>query len=291
MSSAVLRTLRKRPWVSSGAVGLTGSVAVAGLTEYTAEYRERHYPSTSCQLPREYNRTAVRDYWIQRPVSLAKRLGQIVYELSPLMMAHVRDFRLIPAFRTKPYSPDDPEYINLQQLHAKELREALTNLGPAFVKAGQQLSIRPDLVPAVVLKELQKLCDSVRPIPDDEALTMIREELGIENLEALFDNLHLVAAASIGQVYKARLKETDEDVAIKVQRPGMRRSFSLDLFLLQQYGDAVDLFTSIFTNQAPFHRALFDNYSHGSYSVRLNPCILLSFAVVLYESYAVLFPC
>lgn len=132
---------------------------------------------------------------------------------------------------------------------------------------GQQLAIRPDLVPPIVLKELQKLCDSVRPIPDEIALQMLKDELQLETLEGIFDNVHLVASASLGQVYQARLAESGALVAIKVQRPGMRRSFSLDLFLLQKWGDVMDWFTSAFTEQTPFHRALFDNFSSGSYSV------------------------
>jgi predicted unusual protein kinase regulating ubiquinone biosynthesis (AarF/ABC1/UbiB family) len=127
-----------------------------------------------------------------------------------------------------------------------------------------------------VLKELQKLCDSVRPIPDELALALIRQDLGHDNLSDLFGEkgeehgLQLVAAASLGQVYKARLRKTGEEVAIKVQRPGMRKNFSLDLFLLQQYGGMIDSFTSAFTMQKPFHRDLFDSYSKGSYSVSLS---------------------
>lgn len=173
---------------------------------------------------------------------------------------------------------------------AVRFREALTNLGPAFVKAGQQLAIRPDLVPPAVLKELQQLCDSVRPIPDEVALHILREELGLEKLNAtstngmahssstgseyprartledVFDGVSLVASASLGQVYKARLRDSGDLVAIKVQRPGMQKAFSLDLFLLQLWGDLMDAVTSICTKQVPFHRSLFDNFSKGSYS-------------------------
>jgi predicted unusual protein kinase regulating ubiquinone biosynthesis (AarF/ABC1/UbiB family) len=237
-------------------------------------------------LPRSYDRQAVRDYWVQRPISVARRLGHVVYELVPLAGSYFRDFLIFPS--------EGEQALKLQTLHASQLREALTNLGPAWVKGerffmgcsranqswssflihsdfslitgGQQLSIRPDLIPPAVLKELQKLCDSVRPIPDEMALQVIREELKEPDLNRIFEDMHLVAAASIGQVYKAKLRATGENVAIKVQRPGMRKSFSLDLFLLQKYGDVLDTFTSMFTKQAPFHKALFDNFSKGSYS-------------------------
>jgi aarF domain-containing kinase len=134
--------------------------------------------------------------------------------------------------------------------------------------AGQQLSIRPDLIPPAMLQELQKLCDSVRPVPDTIALELLRHELEVDTLDLVFDDLHLAASASLGNVYKAKLRATGEVVAIKVQRPGMLKSFSLDLFLLQRWGDFMDAFTSTFTQQAPFHKALFDNFSRGSYLVR-----------------------
>jgi aarF domain-containing kinase len=144
------------------------------------------------------------------------------------------------------------------------------------------------------LKELQKLCDSVRPIPDEIAHQLLRDELNVDDLSTVFSDLRLVASASLGQVYQARLLQPlapsadrllsayrrknspsvpdqtlGQLVAIKIQRPGMRKSFSLDLFLLQQWAEFVDSFTSIFTRQAPYHRALFDAFAQGSYSVSL----------------------
>ncbi len=68
----------------------------------------------------------------------------------------------------------------LQRKYAIELREALTKLGPSFVKFGQALSIRPDVLPSVFLVELQKLCDSVPSFPTCEAIRVIEQELGYE---------------------------------------------------------------------------------------------------------------
>lgn len=165
----------------------------------------------------------------------------------------------------------------LQRKHAVAWRLALTALGPAFVKAGQQLSIRPDILPAVVLAELQQLCDAVEPVPDAIALELLRQELKVDRLDQVFcEPPVLVAAASLGQVYKARLRlpidsNTNDQkqqpvVAIKVQRPDMLTKFSLDLYLLQRIGAAVDVFTSLFTKQPPFHTALYDSFASGSYS-------------------------
>ena len=139
-------------------------------------------------LPRAYNREALHDYWSGRPITATKRLVTVAYELGPRLGAYLRDFRVT----TENYHNQE-----LQGIHALKLRQALTTLGPAFVKAGQQLSIRPDLVPPAVLKELQRLCDSVEPIPDDVALELLQEELQCDDLESVFKDLHLVASASL----------------------------------------------------------------------------------------------
>jgi len=102
------------------------------------------------------------------------RLATILSEFLPLVVHYTRDFHIAPLVT-------DTSIINkeeLQRNHAVRLRESLTKLGPAFVKLGQQLSIRPDLLPAVVLKELQQLCDSVKPIEDKIAFSTIVNELG-----------------------------------------------------------------------------------------------------------------
>jgi predicted unusual protein kinase regulating ubiquinone biosynthesis (AarF/ABC1/UbiB family) len=76
-------------------------------------------------LPRSYDRDAIRDYWIQRPISIAKRLGHIVYELAPIAGAYTRDTWFVDEHENKDV---------MLTKRAADLREALTNLGPAFVK-------------------------------------------------------------------------------------------------------------------------------------------------------------
>ncbi|KAL7580034.1 hypothetical protein ACA910_005019 [Epithemia clementina (nom. ined.)] len=248
------RRLGARPLAKTGVLVGTGVIGGAFLTEYRSEQKN----GTENSLPREYDWGKIDHYWNARPVSTVKRLVSILYELGPVGVYYVKDFVLF-----KPESPDAA--IALEVKHAAGLRDALTNLGPAFVKAGQQLSIRPDLVPPSVLKELQKLCDSVRPISDEAAMEVIRQELAIDEVDKVFDEIKLVASASLGQVYKAKLRSTGDEVAVKVQRPNMRRSFSLDLFLLQKIGVLVDVFTSTFTNQPPFHKPLYESFAAGSY--------------------------
>jgi ubiquinone biosynthesis protein len=114
------------------------------------------------------------------------------------------------------------------------LREMLDELGPTFVKFGQLLSTRPDIVPPDVVAELRKLQDDVRPFSFAEARAVIEGELGLE-VERLFLEFEEtpIAAASIGQVHRAVLPNGDR-VAVKVQRPGAPRQIEADLALLYQ---------------------------------------------------------
>jgi predicted unusual protein kinase regulating ubiquinone biosynthesis (AarF/ABC1/UbiB family) len=116
---------------------------------------------------------------------------------------------------------------------ASELRQILTRLGPTFIKVGQALSTRPDLVRKDFLDELVKLQDQLPPFDNDIAFALIETELGMP-VEKAYREISPtpVAAASLGQVYKAILP-TGEEVAVKVQRPGLRALLSLDLYLMR----------------------------------------------------------
>jgi ubiquinone biosynthesis protein len=116
----------------------------------------------------------------------------------------------------------------------QHLRDVLDELGPTFVKFGQLLSTRPDVVPPDIVAELRGLQDDVRPFPFEQAERVIEEELGntIERLFLEFDPTP-VAAASIGQVHRATLPN-GRRVAVKVQRPGAPRQIEADLVLLDQ---------------------------------------------------------
>ncbi len=121
-----------------------------------------------------------------------------------------------------------------QRRRAIQLRELLTRLGPAYIKIGQALSTRPDLVPPVYLEELTQLQDQLPPFDNEIAYRFIEEELGDrpENIYAELSPQPL-AAASLGQVYKGKLK-TGETVAVKVQRPDLRECITVDLYILRR---------------------------------------------------------
>ncbi len=112
------------------------------------------------------------------------------------------------------------------------LRMALEELGPTYIKLGQILSTRPDLIPVDFLQELSKLQDKVPPFPAHAARKIIETELGVmlENLFAQFDDTPL-ASASIGQVHRAQLQDGRE-VALKVQRPGIQKVIEVDLEIM-----------------------------------------------------------
>jgi ubiquinone biosynthesis protein len=116
----------------------------------------------------------------------------------------------------------------------RHLRELLDELGPTFVKFGQLLSTRPDVVPPDIIAELRSLQDDVRPFPYTDVERVIRAELGqpIERLFLEFDREPL-AAASIGQVHRALLPNGRE-VVVKVQRPNAPRQIESDIELLEQ---------------------------------------------------------
>uniref|UniRef100_A0A7N0R8L0 Protein kinase domain-containing protein n=1 Tax=Kalanchoe fedtschenkoi TaxID=63787 RepID=A0A7N0R8L0_KALFE len=117
---------------------------------------------------------------------------------------------------------------------ARQLRNLLCDLGPSFIKAGQVLANRPDIIRADYMNELCILQDDVPPFPNEIAFRIIEEELG-RPLETVFSRITstTIAAASLGQVYKATLRETGEDVAIKVLRPGIEPIIYRDLFLFR----------------------------------------------------------
>ena len=129
------------------------------------------------------------------------------------------------------------------------LTRALTALGPAYIKFGQILSTRPDIVGDVLAEQLKYLQDKLPPFPMAEAMAMIEAEIGAP-VDALFSEFsEPVAAASIAQVHRAKVRETGRDVAVKVLRPGIERAFRRDI-------DAFYLAAEVLELLAPASRRL-----------------------------------
>ena len=128
----------------------------------------------------------------------------------------------------------DPAAQAIGSERGRHLREMLDELGPTFVKFGQLLSTRPDVVPPDIVAELRSLQDDVRPFPFAQVREVVEAELGLKIEQAFlrFDEVP-IAAASIGQVHRAMLPNGDE-VAVKVQRPNAPGQIESDLALLYQ---------------------------------------------------------
>ncbi len=119
------------------------------------------------------------------------------------------------------------------RFRAKELTNLLVELGPAFVKAGQALSTRPDIIPVILLEELSELQDQLPGFDGNKAMELIEEDLN-KKIDEIFLSIDKdpISAASLGQVHKAVLKN-EEIVAVKVQRPGLREQITLDLYIVR----------------------------------------------------------
>jgi len=127
---------------------------------------------------------------------------------------------------------------------AERIRLTLTDLGPSFVKLGQIISTRPDLVPQDVVEELKKLQDDVPPVPFEQLKPLLELELGasLEDIYEDFDEKPM-ASASIGQVHRAKLKipgSSSLDVVVKLQRPNIKDTIERDIDLLYWMAKAIE---------------------------------------------------
>lgn len=125
------------------------------------------------------------------------------------------------------------------------LREKLISLGPTFIKTGQALATRADVLPVEYIQELAKLQDEVPHFPTEQARAIIESELRVK-LEDIFDNFEdtPIAAASLGQVHRARLR-TGQVVAIKVQRPGIHKHIEFDIHVLRRIARRLERYPNL----------------------------------------------
>lgn len=167
-----------------------------------------------------YDPDAIAAYYRRRPFQIVFRLAEILWLFAGygLQLLWDRQFKR--------------QAINARK-RAARLREILTQLGPAYIKVGQALSTRPDLVSPLVMEELVKLQDQLPPFSNEIAFRFIEEELG-QPPAKIYASLspNPIAAASLGQVYKGQLK-SGEAVAVKVQRPGLAQQITRDIVILR----------------------------------------------------------
>jgi predicted unusual protein kinase regulating ubiquinone biosynthesis (AarF/ABC1/UbiB family) len=169
---------------------------------------------------KQYNPEAIARYYLYRPWLAWGRLLRIIFSFAGFLLSLKWD-----------------EWQNQVEQNkgkrATQLRQLLTNLGPTFIKVGQALSTRPDLIRKDFLEELVKLQDQLPPFDHDLAQHIIETELN-RSIDEIFSELSPkpVAAASLGQVYRGRLI-TGEEVAVKVQRPHLRPVITKDLYLMR----------------------------------------------------------
>jgi predicted unusual protein kinase regulating ubiquinone biosynthesis (AarF/ABC1/UbiB family) len=135
-----------------------------------------------------------------------------------------------------------------QERQAEWLKNKLIELGPTFIKIGQSMGTRADLLPLPFVKALGELQDNVPPFPNDIAFARIEHELGrkISDIYKEFE-LEPVAAASLGQVYRASL-HTGEEVAVKVQRPNLEATIKGDLAILKKVANFAERFPQLNEN-------------------------------------------
>jgi predicted unusual protein kinase regulating ubiquinone biosynthesis (AarF/ABC1/UbiB family) len=159
----------------------------------------------------------LRAYW---------RFFVVAYQFGPLLLAYARDrrrFLLFGGSRT----PDR----ETQQARAERLLDSLLTLGPTFIKLGQLLSTRPDILPPSYIEVLSSLQDDVPPAPWSEAKQVLEAELG--PIDEVFDEFDQdpISGASLGQVYTATYE--GQDVAVKIRRPNIESLVEADLRVLQ----------------------------------------------------------
>ncbi|WP_089880276.1 AarF/UbiB family protein [Halogeometricum limi] len=158
-----------------------------------------------------------RSYW---------RFLVVVYQFFPLIVAYTRDRRKYVLFGgTRSVGPEE------QARRAEILLDSLLTLGPTFIKLGQLLSTRPDILPPAYIEVLSSLQDDVPPAPWAESKQVLEEELGpLDEAFVSFDE-EPISGASLGQVYTARYD--GEDVAVKVRRPGIESLVEADLRVIR----------------------------------------------------------
>ena len=170
----------------------------------------------------EYDPAAITRIYAGHPQRLLRRLWQTLVPIGLYLLGVGFDWL---SQRLK-----NPDHARAR---AREAADLVASLGPAFIKAGQALSTRPDIVPPLLLEELAQLQDQLPGFDSALAMACIEDDLGqpVNEIYAQLDR-EPISAASLGQVHKGVL-HSGEKVAVKVQRPGLREQITLDLYIVR----------------------------------------------------------
>ena len=154
-----------------------------------------------------------------------KRFVHVVWKFLPIALNYRRDRREIRRAEGKLIHPER------YKKHAAKAVKEFIELGPAYIKLGQLLSVRPDVLPQPYIEEFSKLQDEVPPAPFEEVKPIIEKELG-KPITEVFDSFDkdAVTGASLGQVYRAEYN--GDQVVVKVNRPGIREKIAVDTKVL-----------------------------------------------------------
>ena len=176
-----------------------------------------------------------------KSIKQALRLLQINHILAKNGLDHVVvSLRLFAPFRFVVYLNPWNWFRRTPLTHGEALRKTLEDLGPIFIKFGQALSTRPDILPPDIASELAKLQDQVPPFESEKAIGILEAAFKrpTQDIFATFDPLPL-ASASMAQVHAATLK-TGEDVVVKILRPNMRKLIEQDINILKSIASLAD---------------------------------------------------
>lgn len=220
-------TLLQNPWqIAAIAVFSSGALLTAFINS-PDDYSDAPFEPGSDT----YDPVKANEFYSERPLMVLKRILRLASLTSAFNTGLIFDWLVLGKLFK------DEEFSALRENEPRRAKEALrlcTELGPTFIKLGQALSIRTDIVPEMYALELRQLQDAVPPFNSEEARAVLKEQLGVSNLDQIFETISQepVASASIGQVYRGKLKD-GKDVAVKVQRPGILAEIALDLHVLR----------------------------------------------------------
>jgi ABC1 atypical kinase-like domain len=229
LDPSILTTAATVPWhLEVIAVFAAGNIFLQWLNGPDGEQLQAPYAAGSTT----YSPEAAAEFFGKRPLLVVKRILRLALLTGAFNTGVLFDWLVLGKLLK------DEQYTALKKAEPKRAKAALAlceRLGPTFIKLGQALSIRTDLIPEAYALELRKLQDAVPPFPSDQARQVICKELGINDLSQVFSTLspEPVASASIGQVYRGTLASNGKDVAVKVQRPGILAEIALDLHVLR----------------------------------------------------------